>query len=185
MAFLLGIPIEVFLCRQRGNWQVVFNRCELKKNLAAAATAEEKCWPAMAMGADMFSLMTSMMTGIDELDADHRELVEIINDIASAERQQRNGDTTAALEHFQNQLESHFQREEAYLESIRFPDWETHAAHHTQTLNRLQEIRGNFAAQAEPPAGIASICFEELLRTVLQQDLEAVNWIADRKLRRK
>lgn len=133
----------------------------------------------------MFTLMASMLTGNAEIDAEHRELVEIINALAEAERHHRSGDVMAALGRFREELESHFRREEAHLESIRFPGRDAHAAHHAKTLRRLQEIEADFAAQPERPQDNATICFDELLRAVLKQDLEVINWQADRKARRK
>jgi hemerythrin-like metal-binding protein len=132
----------------------------------------------------MFTLMASMMTGTPALDAEHRELIEIINALAEAELHHRSDDAVAALERFRQELESHFQGEEAYLESIRFPGRTAHAAHHTETLSRLREITEGFATQFEQQKGVATICFDELLRAVLKQDLEVVNWQADSKLRR-
>ncbi|WP_341894999.1 hemerythrin family protein [Ferrovibrio terrae] len=133
----------------------------------------------------MFTLTASMMTGIPQIDAEHRELVEIINTLAEAERHLRSEDAAAALERFRQELESHFQREEAHLESIRFPGLAAHGEHHVKTLDRLQMIRADSAAQTERPGGVATICFDELLRVVLKQDLEVVNWMADGNLRRK
>ncbi len=132
----------------------------------------------------MFTLMASMMTGIPALDAEHSELIEIINTLAEAERHRRSDDAVAALERFRQELESHFQGEEAYLESIRFPGRTAHAAHHAETLSRLREITAGFTAQFEQQKGVATVCFDELLRAVLKQDLEVVNWQADSKLRR-
>lgn len=132
----------------------------------------------------MFTLMASMMTGIPALDAEHSELIEIINTLAEAERHRRSDDAVAALERFRQELESHFQGEEAYLESIRFPGRTAHAAHHAETLSRLREITAGFATQFEQQKGVATVCFDELLRAVLKQDLEVVNWQADSKLRR-
>lgn len=133
----------------------------------------------------MFKLMPSMMTGIAELDDEHRELVEIINTLAAAEQHHCDDDAIAAVERFQGELRAHFQREEAYLDMIRFPGRQTHIAHHEKTLARLQEIKADFLAHTGRPRDTASVCFDELLRAVLQQDLEVMNWLADRRMRRK
>lgn len=133
----------------------------------------------------MFTLMASMLTGNAQIDAEHRELVEIINALAEAERHPRGGDVMAALERFREELEGHFRREEAHLESIRFPGRAAHAAQHADTLRRLQQIREDCAAQIEQPRGAATTCFDELLRAVLKQDLEVANWEAERKVRPK
>jgi hemerythrin-like metal-binding protein len=133
----------------------------------------------------MFKLTASMMTGISQIDAEHRELVEIINTLAEAERHHRSEDAAAALERFRQELESHFHREEAHLKSIHFPGLAAHGAHHIKTLGRLHMITEDSAAQTERPGGIATFCFDELLRVVLKQDLEVVNWLADGNLRRK
>lgn len=133
----------------------------------------------------MFTLMPSMLTGNAQIDAEHRELVEIINALAEAERHHRSDDAMAAIERFREELESHFRREEAHLESIRFPGRAAHAAHHAKTLSRLLEIEAGFAPQPGLPRDTARICFDELLRAVLKQDLEVINWQADRKARMK
>lgn len=133
----------------------------------------------------MFTLMASMLTGNTQIDAEHRELVEIINAIAEAERHRRGDDVMAALERFRDGLESHFRREEAHLETIRFPGLAAHAEHHAKTLSRLQEIEADFTARPGHPSDTATTCFDELLRAVLKQDLEVINWQADRRIRRK
>lgn len=133
----------------------------------------------------MFTLMASMLTGNAQIDAEHRELVEIINALAEAERHHRSDDVMAALERFREELESHFRREEAHLEAIRFPGRTAHAEHHAKTLSRLQEIEADVATQPELRRDTATTCFDELLRAVLKQDLEVMNWQADRKARRK
>lgn len=133
----------------------------------------------------MFRLTASMMTGISAIDAEHRELVEIINLLAAAERQRQSDEAAAALERFRLELEAHFQREEAYLEIVLYPGRATHAAHHAETLSRLQDIQQDCAARTELRTDTAMICFDELLRMVLKQDLEVVNWEADSKLLRK
>ena len=133
----------------------------------------------------MFTLTASMMTGISAIDAEHRELVDIINVLAEAERQHRSDKAAAALERFRQELESHFQREEAYLETVRYPGLAAHIAHHAETLSRLQEIQQDCTARSGLQMDTAMLCFDELLRAVLKQDLEVVNWEADSRLLRK
>lgn len=133
----------------------------------------------------MFMLTASMLTGISAIDAEHRELVEIINELAAAERQRQSDEVTATLERFRLELEAHFQREEAYLEIVRYPGRAAHAAHHAETLRRLQDIQQDCEAQTGLRTDTAMICFDELLRAVLKQDLEVVNWEADSRLLRK
>ncbi|MBS4047562.1 MAG: hemerythrin family protein [Alphaproteobacteria bacterium] len=133
----------------------------------------------------MFMLTASMMTGISAIDAEHRELVEMINILAAAERQRQSDEVTAALERFRLELEAHFQREEAYLEIVRYPGLAAHMAHHAETLSRLQDIQQDRAARTDLLTDTAMICFDELLRAVLKQDLEVVNWEADSRLLRK
>lgn len=133
----------------------------------------------------MFTLMASMLTGNAQIDAEHRALVGIINAIAEAERHRRSDDVMATLASFRQELESHFQREETHLEAIRFPGRTTHAEHHAKTLSRLHEIEADVAARPDHPANTATTCFDELLRAVLKQDLEVINWQADRKVRSK
>jgi hemerythrin len=82
-------------------------------------------------------------------------------------------------------IEAHFQREEAYLEIVRYPGLAAHTAHHAETLSRLQDIQQDCTAQTGLRTDTAMICFDELLRAVLKQDLEVVNWEADSRLLRK
>lgn len=131
----------------------------------------------------MFGLMASMITGVPVLDAEHRELVDLINAIADAERSHRPEEALAALGRFRSELESHFRREDTYFGSVRYPDRAAHTAHHAATLVRLEEIIANFAVCTAQAGGAATICFDELLRAVLLQDLQVVSWMADRGLR--
>jgi hemerythrin-like metal-binding protein len=131
----------------------------------------------------MFALMASMTTGIPEIDAEHSDLVSIINRIAEAERHRRAADALAALEHFHQELRSHFRREEAYFATVSFPDTAAHAQHHAAVLARLREIITDFDAHTARPGGTATTCFDELLRTVLLQDIQVINWLADHGIR--
>ena len=71
------------------------------------------------------------LIGIDELDADHKEIVRLINRLADP------SDESSVLQRLENlaaQLKAHFKREERFLDHIHFPDRTAHANEHTLEL---------------------------------------------------
>lgn len=86
-----------------------------------------------------------MCTGIEAIDADHRRLVAVVNelsdDIEAGSYVGRVGPTLAALIGY---AEEHFAREEQLMLRCRYDGLERHMAEHHQFSLRVYELQGQY-----------------------------------------
>jgi len=98
------------------------------------------------------------LLGIDELDADHREMVRLLNELFGCEEPSpanaapgAEGDTEQErlrdrLDAVLTHLRSHFQREEAFLTAIGYPRPEQHRREHALEMAELVDLRRSITA---------------------------------------
>lgn len=87
-----------------------------------------------------------METGIPVIDADHRTLLALVNQIADPENQ---GDRTAVefvLDELVGYTAHHFAREEALLERAGYPDLERHRRVHRALLDQARALQRRLVA---------------------------------------
>jgi len=112
----------------------------------------------------------SFSTGIEVLDADHRALVQGINDICACWRAQRRSDALRALGALVALAREHFQREEAVLRSLasydRLPE---HASEHRARLKQLTDLVQRFHDSGD--AGDATPLCTSLIDWFLRQSI--------------
>lgn len=89
----------------------------------------------------------SWLLQIDELDADHREMVRLINDLFCAGiSAEDTGDAqpmppmTERLSALLHHLRAHFEREEAFLAAIEYPDLVEHRREHGIQMAELVDL---------------------------------------------
>jgi hemerythrin-like metal-binding protein len=124
-----------------------------------------------------------MLTGIAQLDAEHQDLVTVINGIREAEQQGALHDVMRRLAFFKDELAGHFRHEETYLDLLRYPAREAHAKHHAETLTALERMAEELGEGLIELGDIAASCFNELLGTVLIMDMRFLNWHREQKRR--
>lgn len=129
----------------------------------------------------MFALSEAMLTGQQQLDGEHQDLVLCINRLDDAERQGDLPEVLRLLAIFKSDLAEHFEREEVYLGLVRYPRQVKHAEHHAETIALLERVIKDVQSGLRALGDIASACFDELLQTVLLMDMEVINWRADRR----
>ena len=81
--------------------------------------------------------------GIDDIDADHREMVRLINRLADPQ------DQRPILQRFDaltRHMRAHFAREERFLERIGYPDLTNHANAHIMEMAELTLLRKDLEA---------------------------------------
>ncbi len=77
------------------------------------------------------------LLGIDDLDAEHQEMVRSINRLVDED------DSISVLqraEDLMNLLRRHFSREEAFLRNIEYPDYHAHKNEHHMELIEMMEL---------------------------------------------
>ena len=83
----------------------------------------------------------SFSIGVTALDADHRRLVELINELHAAREARRTGDVIAGiLADLAVHVRDHFGREEALMARIGYADLEEHRQSHQMTLDRIARL---------------------------------------------
>jgi hemerythrin-like metal-binding protein len=126
-----------------------------------------------------FELTASFLTGIDHLDGEHRELMARINSIADLERSRDTAALIRALLEFRADLTRHFEGEEAHLKDLSYPKLSSHAKHHAEIIVALERLTRGVEIDEPIEAGVANVCFHELISAVLLNDMQFINWLAD------
>ena len=84
---------------------------------------------------------------IEEIDADHRRLVELLGLLASAVDEGRERDYIAALlEELVVSTEAHFRHEERLMIGHAYPDRDAHAAEHRELIDAARAMQKTFMA---------------------------------------
>lgn len=80
--------------------------------------------------------------GIPDMDADHTKLIAVANKVASIVEKPnfREVDFSTQLKALMAYSIEHFDREEAYMEKIRFPGLAEHKIQHRQVIDELDKI---------------------------------------------
>lgn len=104
---------------------------------------------------------TAMSVGVPELDADHRTLIRIINQLAESSE----GDDAAAsmrqcLYALLRYAEFHFAREEKVLTACHYPGMDHHKGQHREFTDHMQDLAKRLDEEDLPAAEVIN---EELL----------------------
>ncbi len=103
-----------------------------------------------------------MSVGVPELDADHKELIRVINQLSTdADDDSRRGAVRQSLFALLRYAEFHFAREEKVMAACSFPGIEEHKEEHRDFVARIRDLNQRFD---EDPEGSAAIVNEDLLR---------------------
>lgn len=129
-----------------------------------------------------YVLPSSLLTGIADLDEDHRQLIACVNVIAAAERQADHAALLDGLAAFKADLVGHFEAEERHLQAVDYPRHSAHATHHAEVIVALDRLARGLKT-GDRTEGIAHTCFHELVTAVLLRDIQFLNWLADRRMR--
>ena len=103
----------------------------------------------------------AMSVGMAELDDDHKQLIQVINQLAeSAGDRTRSAIVRQCLMALRRYAERHFAREEKVLTVCDFPGLDVQRSEHGDFIERLRKVTEHFDAE---PEGAASVVNEELL----------------------
>ena len=83
-----------------------------------------------------------LLTGVDEIDAQHRELFQRISQLLEASRDRRSREEVVRLlEFLGGYVVDHFASEERKMEAAAYPKAEGHRAEHRQFMKELEILR--------------------------------------------
>lgn len=83
----------------------------------------------------------TMSVDMDELDEQHRELIDLINETYAAIQRHDEPQMILLLEKMRDYSIVHFEAEEAILRSCGYPGTESHAAQHRSFESRVEDFR--------------------------------------------
>ena len=117
-----------------------------------------------------------MTTGISELDDQHRELIDTLNQLADAMSANKGAQEIGKILAFAGEYaQSHFQIEEAYFKKYACPASAQNQQEHAQFLARFRELQSQFEQHGADFKYIASVYRELsnwLVRHILGVDVQ-------------
>ena len=96
----------------------------------------------------MVELTKTFVLECEELDRDHKRLVEMVNDITKDIEKGETEHCSSKVLSFVNFAKAHFFREEKILKEAGYPDLEKHHEHHKKLILKMEHIQ-EFAASAK------------------------------------
>ena len=94
------------------------------------------------------------LIGIDELDADHKEIVRLINQLADPSEK---SPVLQRLENLAAHMREHFEREERFLDRIHYPERTAHANEHIMEMAEFTLLKRDLAASGGAAMDDASL----------------------------
>lgn len=83
----------------------------------------------------------AMSVGVEELDAQHRKLIDLINDAYEAMQVHDEHRMTSLLDKMGQYAITHFSTEEEYLEKYKYPDISAHKFQHAKFKMAVKDFR--------------------------------------------
>jgi hemerythrin len=115
-----------------------------------------------------------MSVGIDTIDADHKKLLDLVNELHAVVRKKESpANIGRVLRDLISYTDYHFQAEEQLLRLLRFPDLEHHKLVHDSLRKRVTELEERYRDCPEK-AGVKMFDFlsDWLMRHILGEDMK-------------
>jgi len=132
----------------------------------------------------MVELSETFVLDCEELDKDHRRLVEMVNEINEMLESGKTGNCKGKVLEFVNFAKGHFAREELLLTRVGYPDVGKHRQHHRQLDEKMEHILGFAESVAVNEIARESLKKELvffLMDDVITTDLEFKAFIGDKQ----
>ena len=117
-----------------------------------------------------------MTTGVQELDDQHRELIDMLNQLANAMSANKGTQEIGRILTFAGEYaQSHFQAEEAYFEKYHCPASAQNRKEHAEFLARFRELQSQFqkcGADFKFVSGVYRELSNWLVRHILGVDVQ-------------
>jgi len=123
----------------------------------------------------------SLSVGIDEIDAQHRVLVNLVNEMHQAIEQGRGSEAVGAvLTRLGEYTRIHFAVEESLMRLLGYPDLERHKEEHAELMTRLQELRQRFESGSSALDGdLMSLLKVWLTRHIMESDQQYAQFFVE------
>jgi len=113
----------------------------------------------------------AMSVGVEDLDNDHRVLIDLMNQLAGADARHDRINLEAVLDELVDYTVFHFEKEEQYMEQAGYPALEVHRRVHAELTEQVFAIRRKVVASAQTELGDEVLAFlsnwlqEHILKT--------------------
>lgn len=119
--------------------------------------------------------------GIMDLDGQHKQLLELCNWLLKAVRDGSREDVAAAFRQLRQYTITHFNAEEAFMESVDYPGLPRHKLLHAQLKRDVKHYQDVVYRHGEVTEGeIRDFLKQWLLDHILQNDLDIRKWVQSR-----
>jgi len=127
----------------------------------------------------------SFSVGVDDLDKQHQELINMINQLIEKEDTSVHSEIVSeTLTEMTQYMDYHFKTEEKYLADSGYPDYSLHRKQHDlfmeQTIEFCQKIMSN---DTKTPAEIYSFLMSWLTNHILKSDMQYKSYFNDQRLK--
>ena len=120
--------------------------------------------------------------GAEELDSDHKELIEILNRLhGEVESSAGHEAISRTLDDLIARTERHFRREEAIMAEEDYPEAEHHAKLHQALTEEIQEFKREFAAGMEIGPEITEFIKRWLISHIMESDKHLGGYLEGRR----
>ncbi len=128
----------------------------------------------------------SLNTGIEVIDADHKQLLSLINQLSAAIESQQPAQTiTEIFDRLEGYVGEHFGREEQLLRQCHYPDIATHIHSHRNFSKKIQKLKQQLSTNSPHKAAEEAIeyLFDWLITHILEEDLRYLPAVTAQQLR--
>ncbi len=105
----------------------------------------------------------SLLTGIQDIDIQHKLFFDAINGLEGLEEKQNADDLWFVVSNIEEYARSHFQTEEEYMRKFMYPDTDEHLDQHREFLGKYKKLKKDFEEK-----GI-TIDYMEILKVFLEE----------------
>lgn len=127
-----------------------------------------------------FELPPSLVTGVDYLDEEHRQLIARLNEMEELERSGNKAQLLEALANFMADFADHYSAEGIHFHDLDYPKLESHAETYVWAVRAIDQLFSNIEKGLSSHPGVAHFCFNEVIATVLRVDKELASWLASK-----
>lgn len=114
----------------------------------------------------------SLSLGIETIDAEHRKLVSLSNDLIASVRTGNKDKIKKCFQQLREYTVVHFNNEEQYMEQIRYPDMSSHKQEHIELKNRVKQYQESLYRYADvDPRDVQEFIKHWLIDHVIYTDM--------------
>lgn len=126
----------------------------------------------------------TLLTGVESIDAEHKALVALANDLDAALEAKKSGDQiNAVMMSLYRYATTHFGNEERLMRAIDYPDYSLHRGEHVQFLNKLDEFSYKVQANIAEVAKIVLDFLTDWLQDhISRSDVELGRYMAENNI---